>query len=116
MLVNTNLGLEMVKNLRFVAGHDTCLNKVGERMFSFLVNPESSLLGRNLLPFLSKMEKKHKMKETHLTTPFRGDQQRQFAGPAAVRISASRPSSDFKSSVFAWKAMAGWEDGGFWVR
>lgn len=83
-------------------------------MFSFLVNPENSLLGRHLLPFLPKTEKKYKMKETYLTTPFRGDQQRQFASPAAGLISASQPSSNFKSSeLFAWEAVTGREDGGF---
>lgn len=53
------------------AGGHSCCHKAGDRMISFLVNPERSFVGKHLLPFLPKTLRKDKIKEAHLTTPFR---------------------------------------------
>ena len=93
-----------------------CFKNVGVTIFSFFGNPENNFVGRYLPPFFPKTEIKHKIKETHLTAPLRKNALRQFANPAVVLVSASQPSSTFKSSELdVLEAATGWEDEGVWV-
>lgn len=88
------------------------LDTVDVKMFSFFVISENIFVGRPVFPFPD-TERKHKTKETHLTTPAREKQRRQ-CGSAAVPGSARRPSSQLKSSeVHSGDEMTAGEGTGF---
>lgn len=61
----------------------------------FFEKPENGFVGVFTFPII---QRKLKMKEMYLTTPFREKRLSQFGGPAVVLVSAWQPSSHFKSS------------------
>lgn len=87
-----------MKIFNFPADSEVSLVTAGVKKHSFFVNPEDSVVGRNLLPFFPKRERKHRMKETYLTTPLRENQLHQCGNPAVAVVSASQPSSTSKTS------------------
>lgn len=106
-----------MKIFNFPAVLEVNLDRVGVKKLSFCVNPENSLVGRRLLPFFPKRERKHRMKEAHLTTPLRENQLHQFCLPAVALVSARQPSSSPKSSeLHVWELVIGQEARGFCAR
>lgn len=86
---------------------DANLEKAEGNMFAFLGIWENSLAGRHLLP-LPDTERKHKTRETYLTTAARERQRRQSGSPA-VAVSARNSSSQLKSSE-VWEGVNGGEE------
>lgn len=72
----------MVKVFSFATDWERSLNKLGVKMLNFFDNPEMGLFS------FPDTERKHKMKDTYLATPFRENQLRQFGSPAVTLVSA----------------------------
>lgn len=108
------LGALTVKMFNFPADLEVSLDTVAVKKLSFFVNPENCFVGRHLLPFLPSKERKHKTKETHLTTPLRENQLHQFGTPAVTLLSAWQPSSTTKiSELYVWELVIGQDAAGF---
>lgn len=112
-----NLGALIVKVFNFLADLQVRLDRVAVRKLSFFVNPENRIVGRHLFPFFPTKKRKHRMKETHLTTPLRENQRHQFGTLAVTLVTAWQFSSTPKSStLYVWELVIGQEAGGFCVR
>lgn len=91
---------------------DVSLDTVGVKKLSFFDNPENSFVGRHLFPFFPHMERKHRIKETYLTTPLREKRLHQFGTPAVAVVSAWLPSSTpYASELHVWELVIGEEAG-----
>lgn len=117
ILETINLGSQTVRTFNFPADLEVNLDTVRVKRLSVFVNPENSFVGRHLFILSITKERKHRMKETHLTTPLRERQLHQFGTPAVALVSASQPSSNPKSSeLHEWELVIGQEAGGICAR
>lgn len=105
------LGTLTDKTFNILADLEVSLDAAAVSKLSLLVSPDIRFEGRLILGlFLPSKKKKHRMKETHLTTPLGENQRHGFVTPAVALVSARQLSSTPRSSeLYVWKLVIGHE-------
>lgn len=113
-----NLGALAVTILKILADLEGSLDTAAVSELSLSVSPDIRFEGRLILDlFLPSKKKKHRMKETHLTTPLGENQRHRFVTRAVALVSAWQLSSTPRSSeLCVWKLVIGHEAAGLCVR